>query len=223
MQIDEIIRSRRKTLARIVRGDGRLVISAPLNLHDREIMRFVNKKEGWIRQKKEEAQQRSAQIIARRFVEGESFLFLGQAYPLHLTSRLHPALVLQKDGFYLSRAALPQAKDTFTRWYKEQARLIFSKRLQDYAARYGLSYKKIRISSARTRWGSYSTTGTISFTWRLVMAPLPVIDYIVVHELAHTLIRNHSDRFWSKVRAMMPEYKMYREWLKHNGSSLTID
>lgn len=223
MQIDEIIRSRRKTIALIVRGDGRLVIRAPLHLPDREIMRFVNQKAGWIRQKQEEAQRRSAKIPTRRFVEGELFFFLGKAYPLHLTSRLHPALVLQKDGFSLSRAALPQVKDIFIRWYKGQARLIFSERLQYYAARYCLSYKKIRISSARTRWGSCSTTGTISFTWRLVMAPLPVIDYIVIHELAHTLVRNHSDRFWNKVRAMMPEYKTHREWLRLNGSSLTIE
>ncbi len=96
-------------------------------------------------------------------------------------------------------------------------------RVPGFAARYHLTYQRIKISSARTRWGSCSSRGTLSFTWRLVMAPLPVIDYVVIHELAHLIERNHSNRFWQQVGSMEPDYAKYRSWLKENSPRLTLE
>jgi predicted metal-dependent hydrolase len=87
----------------------------------------------------------------------------------------------------------------------------------------GFAWKQIRISSARTRWGSCSTTGNLSFTWRLVLAPLEVIDYVVIHELVHTTIKNHSPAFWHRVAEIMPGYKQQVTWLKRNGRFLSLD
>jgi predicted metal-dependent hydrolase len=128
-----------------------------------------------------------------------------------------------KNDFILSQSAVPQAADTFKKWYQKQARAVISKRVDEIAKKYGFSYKQIRITSARTRWGSCSTRGSINFSWRLVMAPIDVIDYVVLHELVHTRIHNHSREFWAKVASIDPDYKQKRLWLKKNGHQLTID
>jgi predicted metal-dependent hydrolase len=99
---------------------------------------------------------------------------------------------------------------------------VISERVAYHAKKNKFAYRKIRISSARTRWGSCSTNGTLSFTWRLVLAPSEVIDYVVVHELAHTQIKNHSPKFWRRVVEIMPEFKRYITWLKKNGRFLTL-
>lgn len=102
------------------------------------------------------------------------------------------------------------------------ARELLSQRVCSFARAFGLTYRKIRISSARTRWGACSTSGTLSFNWRLVMAPPQVVDYVVVHELAHLRQPNHSPAFWDEVAKMMPDYAHHRAWLKKNGSRLHL-
>jgi hypothetical protein len=108
-------------------------------------------------------------------------------------------------------------------WYRQQARQLIGERLAWYSRKHGFQFKKIRISGARTRWGSCSTTGTLSFTWRLVMAPIELIDYVVVHELVHTQIKNHSPAFWEALAVIMPDHKAHRAWFRTNGHTLTLD
>lgn len=122
----------------------------------------------------------------------------------------------------MAKSALPKAEEAFIRWYKGQAVPVLLEHVLLCARRYGFTYPKIRISPARTRWGSCSSTGTLSFTYRLVMAPPEVIDYVVIHELAHTQVKNHSQTFWRRVGEILPEYKQYVRWLKTNGKHLTL-
>ena len=130
---------------------------------------------------------------------------------------------LHREGsIKLSRDALPKAPLVFKNWYRQQAAKILAERSQWYASRHGFAYQKIRISSALTRWGSCSSKGTLSFTWRLVMAPIPVIDYVVVHELVHLQVKNHSKEFWGRVELIMPDYKQKIKWLKENGHLLRL-
>lgn len=199
MKIDQIIRSNRKTIALIVRRDGLLIVRAPHRVSNAQILRFVEEKTGWIQEKQAEARQRAAQKASKQFAGGEKFQFLGDEYPLEIASQGRASLCLDNGRFLMDKSALPRAKEIFAAWYKKQSRQVLEERVKLYAARYQLSYQKIKITSARTRWGSCSSNGTLCFTWRLVMAPLPVIDYVVVHELAHLLEKNHSKRFWDKV------------------------
>jgi predicted metal-dependent hydrolase len=118
--------------------------------------------------------------------------------------------------------ALPKAPELLAAWYKDQARLILPERTNYFAHQFGLKVRSIRITSARTRWGSCSRLNALSFTWRLVMAPLEIIDYIVVHELAHIAEKNHSRAFWSQVERMLPDYHYRRKWLKNNGRLLDL-
>lgn len=215
-----LIRSSRKTLALTVHPDGRVEVRAPLRLHEQFIRAFVESKHDWIAKK--QAQLARQATPARQFAPGERFLFLGQDYPLEMTDVQRPALRLGST-FLLAQAALPQARQVFTRWYRARAANVLAQRVKACAAQFGLHYHAIRISSARTRWGSCSSAGTLSFTWRLVMAPLDVIDYVVIHELAHLRVRNHSSAFWDQVASMLPDYPARRDWLKKNGHLLTLD
>jgi predicted metal-dependent hydrolase len=137
------------------------------------------------------------------------FWYLGEQYELELVPSRKPVLVL--DGaFKLSSQALPRAKEIFTNWYRQQARQVIGERVKLHANRLGLGYNQVRISGARRRWGSCSSKKNLSFTWRLVMVPLPAVDYVVVHELCHLLEPNHSRAFWEQVEAALPGYKEQR-------------
>jgi predicted metal-dependent hydrolase len=220
IQIDQFIRSRRRTIAIQVRPDGQIWVRAPLRAPERLIREFVESKAGWIRRKQAEAL-KHAPATAKHFGVGERFLFLGREYPLVVVEKQRVALTFE-GRFILSQKALPRAAQAFEQWYKAQALKVLSERVGYYAARHGFEPGRIRISSARTRWGSCSSKGTLSFTWRLVMAPLEVIDYVVLHELVHLKVKNHSKTFWGSVAALMPEYKRHVAWLKKNGTLLTL-
>jgi predicted metal-dependent hydrolase len=219
----QLIRSDRKTISLIVERDGRPVVRAPRHAALEQILRFVEEKAGWISSRQEQARRRLAELPARRYAPGETFLYLGEPYPLEIVEGARAPLALAGGQFRLSSQDRPQAREVFTRWYRQQARSVLGERAARLAGQYGLEFKRLRISSARTRWASCSTTGTLSFTWRLIMAPLPVIDYVIVHELAHILEKNHSPRFWARVRAMLPDYPARVKWLKQNGHLLSLE
>ena len=104
--------------------------------------------------------------------------------------------------------------------YRGQARNVFEQKVRYYAGLMNVTYGRIAIRDQKTRWGSCSAEGNLNFNWRLIFAPAGVLDYVVVHELAHRKEMNHSARFWAVVEAYMPEYKKYRNWLKENGNIL---
>jgi predicted metal-dependent hydrolase len=220
--INKIIHSTRRTIALIILSDGTLTVRAPLKLSGKRIQEFAENHADWIRKKQAQVQA-SPPPPKKNYATGESFLFLGKEYPLTIVAFQHPALTFQDDRFYLTSAYRPRAREAFIHWYKVQARKLISERVSFHSRKDALAYQKIRISSARTRWGSCSARGTLSFTWRLVLAPLEVIDYVVVHELIHTQIRNHSPIFWQRVAEIMPDYKRHVYWLKKNGRFLSLD
>lgn len=106
--------------------------------------------------------------------------------------------------------------------YREAAKEYFPKRVYHFAHILGVSYGNITIRDQKTRWGSCSSKGNLSFNWRLILAPPNVLDYVVVHELCHRKEMNHSPKFWALVESVMPDYKQYRKWLKENGNKLTL-
>ena len=104
--------------------------------------------------------------------------------------------------------------------YRAQAAEVFARKAAYYAARMGVTFHKITVRDQKTRWGSCSSKGNLNFNWRLVLAPVPVLDYVVIHELAHRREMNHSSRFWDIVGEMMPDYQIQRRWLRDHGGSL---
>lgn len=220
IHIDRLIRSKRRTLALQVDAGGQLIVRAPQWLPRAEIERFVQSRAGWIRRHQQRLSNRRPP--EHRYKPGERFLYLGEEYPLEIVADAYPALELRDGVFRLSRAAMPRAEAVFTGWYRRQAREVFAQRVEFQARRVGARFTKLRVSSARTRWGSCSQQGTLSFTWRLVMAPLEAIDYVVVHELAHLQNHGHTRAFWNQVSAWLPGWQQQAAWLKENGYRLSL-
>jgi predicted metal-dependent hydrolase len=204
------------------RARRRLAVRALLRASNESIQKLVLKKDAWIRRQQAEVKATYPPYVPKEFVDGEGFWYLGEIHQLKLEARSRPALVLN-GTFRLARAALPKAPLVFERWYREQARQVFGQRVEWYAAQHGFNYDRVKVTSARQRWGSCSTRGTVSFAWRLVMAPLPVIDYVVVHELVHLHVKNHGRDFWRQVKVIMPDYEHRLEWLELNGHLLNLE
>jgi predicted metal-dependent hydrolase len=212
--VSRLIRSKRRTIALIVERDGSVTVRAPLKMSVKAIEEFVVKHAEWVEKKQAEV----AAILpekVRQYEEGECFLFLGQEYPLEIV-RSNKKLVLE-DSFKLAESEKENAEVIFRHWYRKQASRIIGERVALFAERYQLPVGTIRITSARTRWGSCSPKNNLSFSWRLVMTPLDVIDYVVIHELAHTIHHNHSKRFWKLVEKWMPDFKEKRKQLRKYG------
>lgn len=219
-EIDKIIRSRRRTIALVIEGDGSLIVRAPLRASEKTIRELVAQKADWVA--RAQAKMRQNRPPERRFVAGETLPLMGQAHPLKIVQTQRASLAFENGAFLLAQKAQPRAREAFQLWYKKMAAVLLPARLETLAVKHNLHPKKVRISSARTRWGSCSTSGTISLTWRLVMAPPEVIDYVIVHELVHIKVKNHSKDFWNLVADLMPDYKKHLGWLKKHGQSLDI-
>ncbi|HBO83387.1 MAG TPA: M48 family peptidase [Deltaproteobacteria bacterium] len=221
IKIAKIIRSRRRTIALEIARDAQLIVRAPYRTPFDFIEKVVFKKRFWIKEKQEFVKERCKKIVSKEFVSGEGFLYLGEIYKLEIVDASDIAIAFN-NGFQISRKYLDAAKEILIAWYKEQAYQKISERAGWHSSLSGLKYNRIKISDAQRRWGSCSAKGNLNFSWRLIMAPLRVIDYVVAHELAHLEEKNHSKAFWNKVKIMLPDYEQYRKWLKENRHLLDL-
>ncbi len=218
-------KKRRKTLLLTIERDGRVVIRVPYNTAESEIHAFFKRKLSWVKKKIDEKKKRVQDMShPRRFVEGEKFLYLGEQYPLEIREpgKGRGKLALSHGVFFLNNDCAKKVREIFIKWYKERACEIFTERVNFYSRKLKLYPKEIRISSAKTRYGSCTADNKLFFSFRLVMAPYSRIDYIIVHELAHIKIKNHSGRFWRYIEEVMPEYETHKKWLSKNSVLLDI-
>lgn len=218
-----VTRSARRSISIVISADGEVSVRAPYSTSDSEIAKFYKSKQDWIlrniRRIKKRSSQREIYKTKHCFAVGDSFLYLGKQYPLIINPQLERQFRFS-EGFHFAKADKPFIKKKILSWYKKQASDIFNVRVLVWEQSIGVNHQKIRISSAKTRWGSCSSTGTISLNWKLIMAPLEIIDYVIVHELVHIIHPNHSHAFWDTVGRFCPEYKAKRKWLKINGDGL---
>ncbi len=218
---------RKKTLSLEVRRDGTIVVQAPERTSKREIEGFIRAKEAWLRERLREQQERERECTEKIFVSGEAFLFLGEAYPLTVLEACgrngsDPPLVFTGRRFLLRDEYAAEGKTLFAGWYKERARERIAERLRYFCPPLGCFPRNVRLSNARHRWGSCSADDRIYVSWRIVMAPPPVMDYVILHELLHMKEKNHSRRFWGLMEAVLPGYREQRLWLTGNGHLLDI-
>ena len=221
IEVEKIIRSKRKTIALQITDDATLIVRAPFDVSEQTIRNVVAEHMDWIKRKRNEILSRDPKFVKKEFVNGEGFLYLGKYYKLTIVNEQDEPLVFN-NGFFLSRAYLPIAREVFINWYREKAYEKISERVEWYTKKRGFKYNKINITNAQKRWGSCSSKGNLNFSWRLIMAPLPIIDYVVVHELVHLEEKNHTKAFWNKVKMLMLKYERYRNWLKENGHLLKL-
>lgn len=201
---------------------SKVEVVAPREVRQREIDAFVTATRPWVREKARQMQASGISPLPRRFVSGSRILFRGRKLEL----RVKRARIAEPDLRYRSafHVRVPRhlgpisreraARSIVIQWLQERAREDALALARPYVERLGVRPKVIRVKDAKTIWGSCAEDGSISLNWRLVTAPRPVFEYIVVHELCHLVEHNHGERFWRLVGKLMPDYEEHREWLQ---------
>jgi len=215
----ELKRGRRRTIGFVVGPEG-LAVSAPRWVGQVEIDQALQAKSQWILRKLADQRGRLERLEAARvdWRDGASLPFLGAPMVVQLDPTVTGAL-FQAQPRRL-RVGLPsgaepaQIRDAVQGWLQQQALALFEQRCAFYAERLRVRIRRLRLSSAQTRWGSASADGTVRLNWRLIHFTLPTIDYVVAHELAHLHEMNHSPAFWEVVRSVMPDYEARRGSLR---------
>jgi len=221
----QLIRSkkRRRTISLQIKEDGKIVVLAPYHTPKWEVERFIQGKQSWIVEKISE-KEKQAKEAKRTFLPGEKFLYLGEWYPLEIHDFNHkePPLKLSFGNFILNKDRMVEARDLFVEWYKKEAREKIAERINYYSRGVHLFPKGVKITSAKSRWGSCSRDNRLSFSWRIMMASLSIIDYILIHELVHIREKNHSKKFWATLESILPDYRKHRVWLRKNAHLLDL-
>ena len=221
-QPDEILydRRRKRLMVQVLPG-GKVVLKAPLGTPKRQINSFLELHAGWIAEKRILMAKVATSAQPLRFVEGAQIWLSGRQYPLHLVEKGLKGLVFREgQGFLLATAEQKKGAERLEAFYRETTRKRVTAIVEKYAREWGLLVKSIRITGAKTRWGSCSRQNSLNFSHRLAMVPPEALEYVVVHELAHTRHHDHSRAFWSFLGEMLPNYETQRRWLKQNGLKL---
>jgi predicted metal-dependent hydrolase len=214
----QIIRSTRKTLTLQILPDASLIIKAPLFISQKEINSFLKEHQSWIEKKR--ALLASHIKKDKQFREGEKYLFLGQEYLLKFGN--YTSISINGEYLLFPQASVFRGEKELNSWYIKQAQKIIFEQVSHYGKLMDLSPSSISFSDTKSKWGSCTHDNRLQFNWRLIMAPILVINYVVVHELVHFTIKNHSSKFWDKVRHFNPSYRQQIKWLKKMGNALFV-
>ncbi|MDB2590360.1 SprT family zinc-dependent metalloprotease [Candidatus Thioglobus sp.] len=210
----QLIRTKRKTLSLQINSNAELIVRAPNRLSVKKIEQFINEKSDWIEKKSNSISLKKPQ--KPHYINGEKFLYLGEEYPLKINATQVKGLSFNGKIFSLETGG----KEEFLIWYKASFKKIALPRLEYYAKNHHLSYNQVRLKAQKTLWGSCSGVNNINLNYLLIGAPISVIDYVIVHELCHSVHKNHSKNFWQLVFSILPNYKASKRWLQVNGHRL---
>jgi len=221
-EIEKVIKSNRKTFCIEIDDYGKIILRIPKNSSDLEIEKFLNKHKKWIYKKLKVIEKREIELYPKKFIEGEMFLFLGNFYKLKIVKNQKGKIMLNNNEMNISDKYKTDIRKVIIEFYKKKAFEIISDRVNFYSKKYGYDYNKIKLTSANKRFGSCTNKGNLNFTFRLIMVPIEVIDYVVVHELVHLVDKTHKKSFYEKVEKILPDYKKRIKWLNDNSYLLKI-
>lgn len=226
----EITRSKRrkKTVGITIDGQHGVRVAAPLGVPRGEIEAIVARRAPWILRK---ASDETLQAAPRRFVSGESIPYLGRRVRMVVTEGPFQRTELRfehwrfeiraPDGIHADERQVA-IRALLTRWYRERAAARLEGRVEHWSRVLGQHPTKVLVRDQRQRWASCAPDGTLRFNWRIVMAEPALIDYVVVHELVHLSVKNHSHDFWSEVAQLLPDYELSRRRLREVGPYLSL-
>lgn len=224
---------RKKTVAIHVSSPSQVVVLAPFSLNSEKIREIVKKKAKWILEKQEHLKKLDLLFPKKEFTSGEQVLFLGRRYRLKILAGAEGEpnklqlsgrrLVVTVNSSIAAKEKKEAIKKALLDWYFSEAERIITERVSRYVHFFEAAPKSIMIKDQRRRWASCSQSGILRFNWRIVMAPISILDYVVVHELCHLKIKNHSQNFWKIVSLAIPDYKRRRDWLKTNSPSFSLE
>lgn len=219
--------SNRKTTDIVIERDGLVTVRPPLGMSPTEVDDTVFSKRMWIYRNLAEWRDLNAARVTREWVNGESFPYLGSYYRLQLEREQNEPLKLKDGRFHLRRSIVENGgsdagREAFKAFYQEKGLPRLQKRTSCFAAKAGVSTGRVQVKELGYRWASCLKNGDLHFHWKCLMAPLTIIDYIVVHELCHLHHRDHSDAFWNEVDKVLPDYRERKEWLRLHGAELEL-
>jgi len=216
-----LVRSSRRSIGLEVSDSG-LTVRAPMRASMGNVESVLQAKARWVLAKLGERENRSQQTPHITWQHGAVLPYLGGQLQLHLNPAAPRGaeLLAIGEGRWALHVPLPtdapaaSVRALVNAWWLRHARNLFTERLQRFAPSVGVQWRSLRLSNARTRWGSAKTDGSIMLNWRLLHFRLPVLDYVVIHELSHLRVMDHSPRFWAVVAATCPDYAALRAELR---------
>ena len=217
-----VVYSQRKTVALSVERDTSVVVRAPVGTPAAKIQQAIETKKLWLFEKTGNKKKYPPKRQQKEFVSGEAILYLGRNYRLEVTDSAEPGIQF-RAGFSLARQHQAETAKLFRQWYVDRAQERIPARTEYFARALGVDFKRVLISDLKVRWGSCTPNSNLNFNWRIIKAPSVVIDYLIVHELAHLIESNHTPRFWNIVSVQVPRAEWAKQWLLENGDLLEID
>ncbi len=219
-----IRQSARARHARIVVDGAGVEVVVPRGFALRQVEPFVEEKRPWIERTLRRLRESQTELPPARLEDGGEVPYLGERLALRLSHGSRARVTARTRGLDVTlrepgEAALRAALE---HWYRRRARVEVASRLDAAVARAGAGYTALQIRSQSTRWASCSSTGTMSFNWRLLLAPAEILDYVVEHEVAHLAVHDHSKRFWSLLAERCPEWRERERWLRRHGHALQL-
>ena len=212
----EIVRSKRRSIALVISINGDLIVRAPIFASAKDIEKFINAKSNWIVNKRiailEDHKHKQLDIK-----DGEELTILGTKYVIKVKDITRIQVF---DGVIY--VPCENSKEKLISFVKRELKKFMTTRVAEIAYTGGFTYDKIRINSAHTCWGSCSGKNSLNFTFKLAFCPMEVIDYIIIHELCHTVHKNHSKSFWNLVSKICPNFMKHEKWLKGNSKVINI-
>lgn len=218
----KIIRSKRRTLSIFIERDGSVSARVPESLSEDALFQVLKSKEYQIHRNLAEWEQLNERRIEREYVNGQSFLYLGRNYRLSIVDQTEYKLVLRNGRFLLARNRQTRAKELFVEFYKDKLAGKIKPILERYEGQIGVKPNDVKVIELQHRWASCSPKGNLHFHWKCAMAPIDVLNYIVVHELVHLIHPNHTSAFWNEVDKIIPNYERQVQWLKLNGAGMEL-
>ncbi len=217
----------RRTTDIVIERNGLITVRPPACMTPEQVDETVLSKRMWIYRNLAEWRDLNTTRVVREWVNGESFLYLGSSYRMSLVDEQDEPLKLKDGRFCLLRAVMERdgkagALAAFETFYRDKGLMRLLSRVAHFAGKVGVAPGKVHMKDIGYRWASCLKNGDLHFHWKCMMAPLTVIDYVVVHELCHLRHRDHSAAFWNEVDKVLPEWRDRRDWLRVRGAGLDI-
>ncbi|ULT57461.1 M48 family metallopeptidase [Neobacillus drentensis] len=223
----EIKYKNRTSIGITIDSYGNLEVQAPKGIPDDRVLRLLEEKWELIQQKLKEMQDRLEGPQKRLYEQGESFLYLGNNYPVELleNNQIEQDYVVFEGEtlrIYVKKMEDESVKQALKRFYYQQCKALVEKSITSYQSYFKTKPRSIRITDSKTTWGTCDSRQQLTFNWRLAMAPREVVDYVVVHEMCHMVHLNHDRSFWRLVGKIMPDYKEKENWLAVSNWKMTV-
>ncbi len=223
----QVIFRKRKSMTILVEAPDKVTAIVPIRTSQAVIMEKVQAKASWIIKKLEYFKNFQQSHIPKEFVDGESFLYMGEDYQLQVEQDIslgRPEVKLKQGRLYVCTPTRDKKtiESALEGWYRQRAKEEIQERINYYKQKISKDFNRVLIKDQKKRWGSCSSKGNLNFNWRIVMAPLTVMDYVIIHEMCHLVHLNHSKDFWNLVAEINPDYKNQKEWLKKNGVWMSL-